>query len=84
MFQAACGPLVPGVIDPPANAVLYLSLRGPGEITYKCTEANKPVVLSETGKLSADPKISKGWSGTLETKEGARVLVAFRKEKTDY
>ena len=74
LLQAECGPLVDGVIDPPQNAVLYLSVRGKGDITYKCTEANKPVVLSEKGDFAADPKISKGWTAALETKDGALQL----------
>ena len=74
MLQATCGPLVPGVIDPPKNAVLYLSVRGPGKIMYKCVEKNNPIVLSESATMTADPKISKGWSATLETKDGVRVL----------
>lgn len=74
LLQTECGPLVDGVIDPPKNAVLYLSVRGKGEITYKCTEANKPVVLSEKGEFAADPEISKGWSAELVTKDGALQL----------
>ncbi len=68
----ACGALDPKTTSPPENAVLYLSVRGPGTITYKCVEANKPVVLSEDAKLTET--ISKGWSGQVETKDGARIV----------
>lgn len=74
ILQASCGPLVPGVIDPPENAVMYLSVRGPGKIVYKCVEKNNPIVLSENGKMAADPEISKGWTATIETKDNIRVL----------
>ncbi|KAI8105952.1 hypothetical protein M9434_000530 [Picochlorum sp. BPE23] len=74
LLQTECGPLVDGVINPPENAVLYLSVRGEGEITYKCTEANDPVVLSEKGEFAADPEISEGWTAELETKDGVLQL----------
>ncbi|WPT16043.1 hypothetical protein PSENEW3_00004050 [Picochlorum sp. SENEW3] len=74
LLQTECGPLVDGVINPPENAVLYLSVRGEGEITYKCTEANKPVVLSEKGEFAADPEISEGWTAEAETKDGVLQL----------
>ena len=67
-----CGALDPKTTSPPDNAVLYLSVRGPGTITYKCVEANKPVVLQEDAKLTET--ISKGWSGKVETKDGARII----------
>ena len=47
-----CGTLDPSSTAPPGNAVLYLSVRGPGTITYKCVEANKPVVLEESAELN--------------------------------
>lgn len=66
----ACGPLDPKSVDAPDNALLYLSLRGSGVITYKCVEANKPVVLEEEADLTET--LSKGWTGKVETKDGAR------------
>jgi hypothetical protein len=68
----SCGALDKNSVEPPENAVLYLSVRGPGTITYKCVEANKPVVLEESAELNES--ISKGWSGKIETKDGARIL----------
>lgn len=69
----SCGKLDPASVDAPENAVLYLSLRGSGVITYKCVEANKPVVLSEEADLTET--LSKGWSGKIETKDGARFVL---------
>lgn len=85
LLQAACGPLVPDSLDPPANAQLYLSVRGPMEITYVCREANKPIVLSESSKsLESDPKVSERWSGSLETTdEGVRVLTVKKTTKPE-
>jgi hypothetical protein len=68
----ACGKLDPESVDAPENALLYLSLRGSGVITYKCVEANKPVVLEEDADLTET--LSKGWTGKVETKDGARYV----------
>ena len=77
----SCGELDPKSVAPPENAVLYLSLRGPGVITYKCVEANKPVVLEESADLTET--ISKGWSGKVETKDGARYVEICSSPATD-
>lgn len=85
LLQAACGPLVPDVLDPPNNSQLYLSVRGPMEITYICREANKPLVLSEASdSLKSDPKVSQRWAGSLETTDqGVRVLTVEKTTKPE-
>lgn len=60
---AGCGPAIAGTVLPPTNALLYLSVKSTGNVTYNCGPNGDKLTSTEQGNVVSE----EGYKGTIFT-----------------